>query len=172
MSHRKRFLRTFWDKFKKKGEENYGFVRLLEVTPKEGEIEFSEIRPGWNIKTATENEFEQDIRYVVEYIGNLPNTDKRNAAPKLRVVLETHYKSIYPDQFTDDITRFGDFINRVETCPEGSELVALKNSKDFANLKRLIDATSTFHHSNPLDVEETELRKYCMDTLDLIGRRY
>ena len=34
LSHRKRFLKTFWEKYKKKGQDKYGFVQLLEVTPK------------------------------------------------------------------------------------------------------------------------------------------
>ena len=146
----------------------YSCWKLL---PKEGDTDFSEIRPNWDIKTATESEFDQDVRYVVEYIRNSPKTDKRNAASKLRVILESHYKSLYPDEYTDNITKFGEFINKVETCPERSALVALK-SKDIAKLTRLNDATSTFHHSRSLDVEETELRQFCKDTLNLVGRRY
>ena len=171
LSHRKRFLKTFWEKYKKKGQDKYGFVQLLEVTPKEGDTDFSEIRPNWDIKTETESEFDQNVRYVVEYIRNSPKTDKRNAAPKLRLILENHYKSLYPDEYTDNITKFGEFINKVETCPDHSALVALK-SKDLVKLKRLNDVTSTFHHSRPLDVEETELRQFCKDTLNLVGRRY
>ena len=171
LSHRKRFLKNLWKKYNKKGQDKYGFVRLLEVTPKEGDTDISEIRPNWDIRTATESDFDQDLRYIVEYIGNSPKTDKRNAAPKLRVILENHYKSLYPDEYTDNITTFGEFINRVETCPEGGPLVALK-TRDLPKLKRLNDATSTFHHSKPLDVGDTELRQYCRDTLDLVGRRY
>ena len=170
LSHRIRFLRNFWIKYKRK-EDRHGCVTLLEVCPKEGDISFSEIRQDWNIKQATESEFNEDIRYIIDYVNNSPKTDKRNAAIKLRVILQSHYESRYPDEFTENLKQFGDFIEKAASCNQTSSLYALKVT-DVSELKRLNEATSTFHHSSPLDLEESELRQLCKDTLNLIGRRY
>ncbi len=169
LSHRKRFLRNFWKKYTRR-QAKYGNIQLLEVCPKEGNAELSVIRPDWDIKRATESDFDRDIRYIVQFINSSPNKDKGNAAIKLRRVLESHYKSLYQDEFTDDMKKFGDFISKVAACPTSRSLEPLK--RDVAKLKRLNEDTSTFNHSEPLDLEETELRQLCKDTLDLIGRRY
>ena len=169
LSHRKRFLRNFWIKYKRR-PNRYGELRLLEVCPQESNVDFSDIRPEWDIKKATESDFDKDLRYVVAFIKASPNADKRDAAPKLRVILESHYKSRYPDEFTDDLEKFGDFISKAENCLQSSPLYPLK--KDVPILKRLNEDTSTFHHSTPLDLDEADLRKLCKDTLDLMGRRY
>ena len=172
MSHRKRFLHNFWIKYER-GHNRYGDVCLHEVCPCEDEnaVEFSEIRPNWNIRRAIETEFEEHVRYLVDYIRNASHTDKLNAASKLRVVLETHYQSLYQDEFADGSKQFGDFIGKVLGCTENSRLYPLKK-QDGPELRRLNEATSTFHHPASLVLEETELKALCKDTLNLIGRRY
>ena len=170
LSHRKRFLRNFWIKYMRH-KERHGCVQLLEVCAKQGDTGFSEIRPNWNIRRATESDFDADLRYVVDFINASPSTDIRNAAPKLRLVLETHYKSLYQDEYADDSKQFGEFIGKVEGCNASSRLFPLKTN-DGSELRRLNEATSTFHHPDSLDLEETELRQLCKDTLNLIGRRY
>ena len=170
LSHRTRFLKNFWLKYQRK-QQRYGQCALLEVCPEEGNIDFSVIRPNWNIIRATESDFDADIRYVVDFINASPTTDMRNAATKLRIVLETHYESLYQDEFADNSMQFGDFIGKVVGCSDSSPLYPLKTS-DGTELQRLNEATSTFHHPGPLDLEETELRQFCKETLDLIGRRY
>ena len=170
LSHRKRFLRNFWIKYKRH-PNRYGELRLFEVCPQEGNVDFSDIRPNWNIARATETDFEADVRYLVDFIRNSPQTDMRNVALKLRLVLETYYQWLYQDEFGDGSTQFGDFIGKVLGCTQTSELHALKN-QDGPELRRLNEATSTFHHPAPLDLEATELRQLCKDTLSLIGRRY
>ena len=170
LSHRKRFLRNFWIKYKR-SPNRYGELRLLEVCPQESNVDFSDIRPEWDIARATETDFEEHLRYIVGYIRNSPQTDTRNAAPKLRLVLETHYQSLYQDEFADGSTQFGDFVGKVLGCTESSRLYPLKK-QDGLELRRLNEATSTFHHPASLDLEETELRQLCKDTLNLIGRRY
>lgn len=169
LSHRKRFLRNFWIKYRR-NPNRYGKLRLFEVCPQQGNVDFSEIRSEWDIKRVTESDFDKDLRDVVAFINASSNVDKRVAALKLRVVLESHYKSRYPDEFTDDLKKFGDFISRAENCTQSSPLYPLK--KDLRILKRLNEDTSTFHHAMPLDLDEADLRKLCRDTLDLMGRRY
>lgn len=172
LSHRKRFLHNFWIKYER-GLNRYGDIRLHEVCSYEDEngLAFSEIRPKWNIKRATETDFEENVRYLVKYIRNSPETDMRNAAPKLRFVLETHYQWLYQDEFANGSKQFGEFIGMVLACVESSRLYPLKK-QDGQELRRLNEATSTFHHPGSLDLEETELRELCKDTLNLIGRRY
>ncbi len=170
LSHRKRFLRNFWIKYNRR-PSSYGELRLLEVCPQESNVDFSEIRPNWDIKRATESDFEEGLRYVVEYIRNSSHTDMGNAAPKLRLVLETHYEWLYQDEFADGSIPFGSFIDRVLGCTESSRLYPLKQQVG-QELRRLNEATSTFHHPGSLDLEETEFRQLCKDTLNLIGRKY
>ena len=170
LSHRKRFLRNFWIKYNRR-PSSYGELRLFEVCPQESNVDFSDILPEWDIMRATETDFEEHVRYIVEYIRNSRQTNMRNAAPKLRLVLETHYQSLYQDEFADGSKQFGEFVGDVLGSAETSRLNPLMK-QDGPELLRLNEATSTFHHPASLDLEETELRQLCKDTLNLIGRRY
>ena len=170
LSHRKRFLRNFWIKYNRR-PSSYGELRLFEVCPQASNVDFSDIRPKWDIARATETDFEEHVRYVAKYIRNSPQTHMRDAAMKLRLVLETHYQWLYQEEFADGSEQFGAFIGKVMGSTEPSLLYPLKK-QDGLELRRLNEATSTFHHPAALDLEETELRQLCKDTLNLIGRRY
>lgn len=169
LSHRPEFLYKVWDHFGN-GAKYAVPCELLEVRHTEDELDFSEIRADWDIRAAVRSFYAGNIRRVLDFMQGSHQYEPNYIAMILRPILETHFKTCYPDEFSGD-SNLGRFIGCISCADANSPLYALQGdvADELDKLNRYL--TPSQHGGDlPPNVKRNWILPYCRRVLAVVGR--
>ncbi len=159
LSHDQSFLKRLYDRLREQSVD-YKCLHLSRVGHS------NTIITEWNIEEATQAQLHADISALSGYYNNATGKP-RDIVNKIRPVLETYARNLFPTQFGDDTLgvicrKIGDAGNTHGLAPVFEDLVA-------AN-----DYTKRYHHGeNPNagtePISDTELQGFVAKTLSVVG---
>lgn len=159
LSHDSRFLKLIWDKCPNDTRvavqiSNHG-DRGSQIT----EFVIEDVNRG-----RTRQDLDDLIGYRSTGVGN-----PRDIIRKLRVVLETHFRSSYPGSFGPD-DNCGEILRKIRETGETHPAYL-----DYEPLERINDYTANYHHGEDArgaaepDIDPTELGGFINDTLRIVN---
>ncbi len=159
LSHNQDFLRRVWDRLNPDGAERK-CLQLMRVGVRDTRIS------AWDIEQATQPSFLTERGTLVKYYQTGEGAP-RDIVKKVRPVLETHCKNLYPGEFAGDA--LGSIICKVRTAGATHQLFPLLEDLDALN-----EYTCRYHHGeNPgatiEPINDTELQGFVKRTLDIVG---
>ena len=96
LSHDQSFLKRLWDRLAQQAAERK-CLRMARIGLRNTAI------VEWDIEKATQDRFKADLRSLAEYY-NSGDGNLRNIVNKIRPVLETYCRNLYPSQFAETDT--------------------------------------------------------------------
>ncbi|MCJ7545777.1 MAG: AAA family ATPase [Deltaproteobacteria bacterium] len=159
LSHDQNFLRRIWDRLSSQAVDRK-CLQLARVGVRDTRIS------EWDIEQATQARFVADRKALSDYY-HTNKGDPRDIVSKIRPVIETHCKNIFPGDFTADA--LGTIIGKVRTAGATHQLFPLLNDLDALN-----EYTRRYHHGeNPTaaaeQISDMELQGFVKKTLTITG---
>ncbi len=159
LSHDLIFLKRLWDRLAPQADGRK-CLQLARVGVRDTRIS------AWDIEEATQTRFRTDQKALADYY-NTDSGASRDIVNKIRPVLETHCRSLYPGDFEDDT--LGVIIGKIRTADPTHQLFPLLNDLDSLN-----EYTRRYHHGeNPKaatePINDTELQGFVKKTLEITG---
>jgi wobble nucleotide-excising tRNase len=159
LSHDDRFLKLIWDQLAHLPAERkclrLGRVGLRDTTVSE-----------WDIEVATQAQFRADRQALVDY-HNSAQGHPRDVVNKIRPVLETYCRNLYPSQFNPADT-LGGIIGRIRDLGPAHQLAAI-----FDDLEILNSYATRYAHGQPdaatAPIDDNELHGLVKKTLTITG---
>jgi len=159
LSHDQSFLKRIWDRLAPQATDRkcLQFARIGVCDTRISE---------WDIEQATQTAYLADRKALVDYYHTCEGTP-RNIVNKIRPVLETYCKNLYPAEFATDA--LGTIIGKLRTAGPAHQLFPLLDKLDALN-----EYTRRYHHGdNPNaatePINETELQGFVRRTLEITG---
>ncbi len=120
----------------------------------------------WDIELATQDQYSVDRNALVNYY-NTGEGNTRDIVKKLRPILETYCRNLYPGEFVDDT--LGTIIGKVQAAGVTHHLFSLFDGLDLLN-----DYSGRYHHgenpnANNEPINDTELKGMVEKTINIIG---
>lgn len=159
LSHDQLFLRRIWDALADKPAERK-CLKLSRVGLRNTTI------TCWDVEEATQANVVTDRSILVQYY-NTATGAPRTVATKIRPVLESHCRSIRPEEFPKD--SLGIIVGKVRSAGETHPLYRI-----LPDLDELDGYACRYHHADspiaaPASIDETELQGYVKRTLEIVG---
>lgn len=159
LSHDDRFLKLIWDQLAHLPAERkclrFARVGLRDTTVSE-----------WDIEVATQGQFLADQQALVDYY-NSARGDLRDVVKKIRPVLETYCRNLYPSQFTP-ADSLGAIISKIRDAEPAHLLAAILD-----DLEDLDAYTTPYAHGQPdaatAPIDDNELHGFVKRTLTITG---
>jgi wobble nucleotide-excising tRNase len=162
LSHDQSFLKRLYDRLRAQNLEH----KCLQLS----RIGHSNtIMSAWDIDEATQLQYRADLKALANFYNGVDAGKPRETIDKIRPVLETFCRRLYPTQFEDDDT-LGVICGKVRTAASVHGLAHVCDDLDAAN-----DYTRRYHHgespataaSEP--VNDTELQGFVGKVLTIVG---
>jgi len=159
LSHDQSFLKRIWDRLAPQASDRK-CLQLSRVGVRDTKV------AEWDIEGATQACFLTDRKALARY-HNTGDGTPRDIVNKIRPVLESHCKNLYPGDFAVDT--LGTIIGKIRTAGATHQLFPLLDDLDAIN-----DYTRRYHHGeNPNaatePINDTELQGFVKKTLEIIG---
>ena len=159
LSHDDRFLKLVWDQLAHLPAErkclHFARVGLRDTTVSE-----------WDIAVATQSQFVADRQALVDYYNSAQGLP-HDVVRKIRPVLETHCRDLYPSQFTPDDT-LGAIIKKAREAGPAHQIAALLD-----DLETLNAYTAPYAHGQAATasarIDGNELHGFVKRTLTITG---
>ena len=159
LSHDDRFLKLIWDQLGHLPAERkclrFARVGLRDTTVSE-----------WDIEVATQSRFLADRQALVDYY-NSAQGHPRDVVNKIRPVLETYCRNLYPSQFTP-ADSLGAIIAKIRDAEPAHPLAAILD-----DLEGLNAYTTPYGHGQPdaatAPIDDNELYGFVKKTLTITG---
>jgi wobble nucleotide-excising tRNase len=160
LSHDRAFLRRMHDHLIQRTME----AKCLQLA-RMGERE-TRILP-WDIEEATQTKYQSGLTALAEFY-NLSNGIPADVSAKMRLVLETYCRMIYPSTFNKD-DELGTICEKIRDAGPNHELARFCNDIDSIN-----EYSRDHHHGDKPGVpqsyiDETELQGFVEKTLMIVG---
>jgi wobble nucleotide-excising tRNase len=159
LSHNQSFLRRVWDRLSLYSADRK-CLQLMRVGVHDTRIS------AWDIEQATQPSFLTELGTLAKYYqtGEGPPGD---IVKKVRPVLETHCKNLYPGEFAGDA--LGTIIGKVRTAGATHQLFPLLDDLDSLN-----EYTCRYHHGDDPGaaiepINDAELQGFVKKTLRIVG---
>jgi len=159
LSHDQSFLKRIWDRLAPQA----GDRKCLQLS----RVGVCDTRvAAWDIEEATQTCFLADRTALARY-HNTGDGTPRDIVNKIRPVLETYCRNLYPGDFSVDT--LGTIIGKVRTAGAAHQLFPLLDDLDALN-----EYTRRYHHGeNPNaatePINDTELQGFVKNTLEITG---
>jgi len=159
LSHDQRFLKRVWDRLAPQAADRK-CLQLSRVGLRDTRIS------AWDIEQATLPRFLTDRNALRDYF-NMSEGNPGDIVNKIRPVLETHCRNLYPGEFADDT--LGSIIGKVRMVGASHQLFALLEDLDVLN-----EYTRRYHHGEKPNaatepINDTELQGFVRKTLAITG---
>jgi len=159
LSHDQSFLKRLWDRLAPQGADRK-CLQLARIGVRDTRIS------EWDIEQATQAHFLADRKGLSDYYNTCEGTP-RDIVNKIRPVLETYCRNLYPGEFATDA--LGTIIGKVRSAGSSHQLFPLLDNLDLLN-----EYTRRYHHGeNPNAATEpidgTELQGFVKKTLAITG---
>lgn len=159
LSHEQNFLKRIWDRFASQGADRK-CLRFARVGTHNTTIS------EWDIEQATQAQFLADLKALADYYNKGEGTP-RDIVNKIRPVLETYLKNLYPGEYATNT--LGTIIGKVRTAGATHTLFPLLDGLDALN-----EYTRRYHHGeNPNagtePINDSELQGFVKKTLEITG---
>lgn len=159
LSHDQGFLKRIWDRLATQAADRK-CLKLTRIGVRNTTIS------EWDIEQATQAHFLADRKALVDYY----NTDEgtpRDIVNKIRPVLGTYCKNLYPSEFATDT--LGTIIGKVRTAGAAHAFFPVHDDLDALN-----EYTRRYHHGeNPKaateSISDAELQGFVKKTLEITG---
>jgi wobble nucleotide-excising tRNase len=160
LSHDQGFLRRLYDRLRAQSLEHKCLI-LTRIGHS------NTIITAWDIEEATQLQLRADIKTLSNFY-NAGEGKPRSIVEKIRPVLETYCRNLFPTQFDDDDT-LGVICGKVRKAGSDHGLTAVCDDLDALN-----DYTRRYHHGeNPNaasePISDTELQGFVGRTLVIVG---
>ena len=158
LSHDPYFLKLVWDQLPLADRKTVQLVRVGEINTTIAE---------WDIEETVKARYRFDVEKLQRYYSDRGG-NARDVVQKIRPVLESYCRNLYPSQFPDGDT-LGTMIGRIRTEGKVHPLSALAEA-----LENLNEYTKRYHHGeNPNaateSIDDIELSNYVKRTLKIVG---
>jgi hypothetical protein len=159
LSHDQSFLKRIWDRLASRAADR----KCLQL--KRVGLRDTKICP-WDIEEATQARYVADLKALTDYY-NAAIGNPRDIVNKIRPIIETYCRNLYPADFGNDM--LGTIIGKIRVAGAAHQLFPLLNDLDALN-----DYTSRYHHGeNPNAITEPisdgELQGFVKKTLTITG---
>lgn len=159
LSHDQTFLRRIWDRLAPQAAGRRA-LQLARIGVRDTRIS------AWDIEEATQARFLTDRKALADYY-NTGGGNPRDIVKKIRPVLETYCRYLYPGDFVDNT--LGVIIGKIRAAGPTHQLFPLLNDLDSVNVY-----TRRYHHGeNPNaateSISDTELQGFIKTTLEITG---
>jgi wobble nucleotide-excising tRNase len=162
LSHDQSFLKRLYDRLRAQNLE-HKCLHLSRIGHS------NTIMSLWDIDEATQLQYRADLRALTNFYNGVDAGKPRETIDKIRPVLETFCRNLYPTHFEDDDT-LGVICGKVRTAGSGHGLAHVCDDLDAAN-----DYTRRYHHgespataaSEPIN--DTELQGFVGTALMIVG---
>jgi wobble nucleotide-excising tRNase len=159
LSHDDRFLKLIWDRLAHLPAERkclrFARVGLRDTTVSE-----------WDIEVAMQAQFLVDRQTLTDYYNSAEGSP-RDVVNKIRPVLETYCRNLYPSQFTA-ADSLGGIIAKIRNAGRGHPLGVILD-----DLETLNAYTTPFAHGSPnaatAPIDDNELHGFVKKTLTITG---
>jgi len=160
LSHDQSFLKRLFDRLREQSVEH----KCLHLT-RVGHS--NTVMTAWDIEEATQMQQRADIHALSNFY-NAAEGKPRDVVKKIRPVLETYARSLYPTQFEDDDT-LGVVCGKIRDAGSSHGLTPV-----LSDLTEINDYTKRYHHgendkaaSEP--ISDIELQGFVAKTLSVVG---
>ena len=161
LSHDQSFLKRLYDRLRTQNLE-HKCLRLSRIG------QSNTVITAWDIEEATQAQYRADLKALANFYNGVDGKP-RDIVNKIRPVLESFCKILYPTQFEDDDT-LGVICGKILAAGPGHGLSDVCDDLDAANLY-----TRRYHHGdNPLTaasepIDDIELQGFVCKTLSIVG---
>jgi wobble nucleotide-excising tRNase len=160
LSHDQSFLKRIWERLTLQSAERK-CLQLARIGIKNTAIH------EWDIEKATQQRFKSDLKALANFY-NASQGDPRDIVGKLRPVLETYARNLFPSQFTEADMLAG-IITKIRQDGPTHDLAPYVEDMDTINVY-----TRRYHHGespNPATevINDTELQGFVKKTLTITG---
>ena len=159
LSHDDRFLKLIWDRLAHVSAERR-CLRLARIGLRDTTVS------EWDIELATQAQFLADRQALVDYY-NSAEGHPRDVVNKIRPVLETYCRHLYPSQFTP-ADSLGAIIAKIRDAGPAHPLAAILD-----DLETLNAYTTPYAHGQPnaatAPIDDNELHGFVKKTLTITG---
>lgn len=159
LSHDQSFLKRIWERLTQQAADRkclqFARIGVCDTTVSQ-----------WDIGKATQAAYLADRTALVDYYHTCEGTP-RDIVNKIRPVLETYFKNLFPAEFAADT--LGTIIGKVRTAGPAQQLFPLLDKLDALN-----EYTRRYHHGeNPNaatePINDTELQGFVKRVLEITG---
>jgi wobble nucleotide-excising tRNase len=159
LSHDQSFLKRIWDRLATQAADRK-CLQLARVGVRNTTIS------EWDIEQATQARFLADRNALADYYNAVEGTP-RDIVNKIRPVLETYCRNLFPGEFAADT--LGTIIGKVRTAGAAHPLSPLLDDLDALN-----EYTRRYHHGENLNaatepINDTELQGFVKKALAITG---
>jgi len=159
LSHDQNFLKRIWDRLVPQAGDRK-CLQLSRVGVRDTRIS------PWDIEEATQARFFTDRKALVDY-HNMGQGNPRDIVNKIRPVLETYCRNLYPGDFVVDT--LGTIVGKVRTAGAAHQMFPLLDDLDALN-----EYTRRYHHGeNPNaaiePINDAELQGFVKKMLEITG---
>lgn len=160
LSHDQGFLKRIWDRLAPQTAERKS-LQMARIGLRNTAIS------EWDIEKATQQRFQADLKTLADYY-NAGEGDARNVVSKIRPVLETYCRNLYPSQFPE-ADMLAAIITKIRQTGPAHGLAAVVDDMDTINVY-----TRRYHHgegSQPAteSISDIELQGFVKKTLTITG---
>jgi wobble nucleotide-excising tRNase len=160
LSHDQGFLKRVWDRLVPQASERK-CIQMARVGVRNTAIS------EWDIEKATQQRFTSDIKSLTDYY-NAGEGEPREIVSKLRPVLETYCRNLFPSQFPE-ADMLAAIITKIRTHGSAHGLAAVVDDVDAINVY-----TRRYHHGESPQpateiINDTELQGFVRKTLSITG---
>jgi wobble nucleotide-excising tRNase len=160
LSHDQSFLKRVWERLTPQSSERR-CLQLARIGIRDTAIH------EWDIEKATQQRFKADLKALADFY-NTGQGDPRDIVGKLRPVLETYSRNLYPSQFPE-ADMLAAIITKIRQEGPTHGLASVVEDMDTINVY-----TRRYHHGespNPATevINDTELQGFVKKTLTIAG---
>ena len=160
LSHDQGFLKRVWDRLVPQAAERK-CIQMARVGVRNTAIS------EWDIEKATQQRFTTDIKALADYY-NAGEGEPRDIVHKLRPVLETYCRNLFPSQFPD-ADMLAAIITKIRTHGSTHDLAGVVDDMEAINVY-----TRRYHHGESPQpatevINDTELQGFVGKTLSITG---
>jgi wobble nucleotide-excising tRNase len=159
LSHDDRFLKLIWDELAHLTAERK-CLRLARIGLRNTAVS------KWDIEVAAQGQFAADLKALTGYY-NSGEGHPRDVVKKIRPVLESYFRNLYPTQFTP-ADSLGAIIAKIRDAAQAHPLTAILD-----DLERLNAYTTPYAHGQPdagaAPIDDNELQGSVKTTLTITG---
>jgi wobble nucleotide-excising tRNase len=160
LSHDQSFLKRLWDRLALQAAERK-CLQMARIGLRNTAI------VEWDIEKATQDRFKADLKALADYY-NAGEGNPRDIVNKIRPVLETYCRNLYPSQFAD-ADMLGTIIGKIRRDGTAHPLDDIADEMDSLN-----EYTKRYHHGENRHaatepINDTELQGFVKKTMTITG---